>query len=254
MRIAILASTDLVWGTSVWEATIPRLQEAGHDIAGFWEITGRPGKQPSHVRTFGMATVGALAGYAGTVVLKRLLRRRPLSFEAVCRRHKVSYARAENPNREWVIQALEATAPEAIIAMTPFILKEKLINIPEKGIINKHAALLPANKGIMPYVWATIKGEPNGVSYHIMNKKIDEGDIIYQYDLSDHSFRSMIHFYNTVFAHYEKDMPTVLDRLARGLYSEGSGLPPSYHGFPERTDIRAFRRAGGRVLTWRDFA
>lgn len=61
------------------------------------------------------------------------------------------------------------------------ILKENIISLPNKHIINLHYSLLPKHKGCYPVNWAIINGEKEtGVSLHIVTKEIDSGGIIQQ--------------------------------------------------------------------------
>ena len=62
----------------------------------------------------------------------------------------------------------------------PYILKENFFSLPKNGTINFHLSYLPFNRGKNPNIWPIIDGSPAGVSLHLMNKKVDEGDIICQ--------------------------------------------------------------------------
>ncbi|MFW5782812.1 MAG: methionyl-tRNA formyltransferase [Candidatus Muiribacteriaceae bacterium] len=63
------------------------------------------------------------------------------------------------------------------------ILPEKILNIPEYGCVNIHASLLPLLRGASPIQHAIIRGyEKTGVTSMMMNNKMDEGDILLQYE------------------------------------------------------------------------
>ena len=62
----------------------------------------------------------------------------------------------------------------------PYILKEKLFNIPKYGSLNFHLSFLPFNKGKNPNVWPIIDNSPAGVTIHSINNKIDDGEIVFQ--------------------------------------------------------------------------
>ena len=62
----------------------------------------------------------------------------------------------------------------------PYILKEKLFNIPKYGSLNFHLSFLPFNKGKNPNVWPIINNSPAGVTIHSINNKIDDGEIVFQ--------------------------------------------------------------------------
>jgi methionyl-tRNA formyltransferase len=58
-------------------------------------------------------------------------------------------------NSPEVINGLKELAPALIVSIRfGGILKEKVINIPTKGIINLHSGILPRYKGVMATFWA----------------------------------------------------------------------------------------------------
>lgn len=86
-----------------------------------------------------------------------------------------------NPNEKEFLNTLKDIQPDVIINQSQSILKKDLLSIPRIGIINRHNALLPKNRGRLTPFWVKFKKEKQtGVSIHFVNEKIDEGDIIYQ--------------------------------------------------------------------------
>jgi methionyl-tRNA formyltransferase len=63
------------------------------------------------------------------------------------------------------------------------IISQKILN--KKTIINTHPSLLPKYRGMHGLVWAMLNFEKElGFSIHLMNKYIDDGDILEQYKIS----------------------------------------------------------------------
>ncbi len=61
------------------------------------------------------------------------------------------------------------------------IIKEPLLNLPEKGIIGFHPSLLPLNRGRHPLIWAKVLGlKESGTTFFEMDKNADSGPIISQ--------------------------------------------------------------------------
>jgi len=55
------------------------------------------------------------------------------------------------------------------------------LNIPKIGVLNRHNALLPKNRGRLTPFWVLYKGETEtGVSIHFVTEDLDAGDIIVQ--------------------------------------------------------------------------
>ena len=66
-----------------------------------------------------------------------------------------------------------------------YIISPVLINHPKLGAINLHYSLLPEYRGVYPVNWAIIEGRKNtGVTYHLVNEKIDDGQIVCQKEIS----------------------------------------------------------------------
>ena len=87
----------------------------------------------------------------------------------------------KNPNNKNFLDVLYELEPDIIINQSQSILKEDLLQIPKIGVINRHNALLPKNRGRLTPFWVLYKGEKEtGVSIHFVEKGIDAGDIIVQ--------------------------------------------------------------------------
>jgi methionyl-tRNA formyltransferase len=66
-----------------------------------------------------------------------------------------------------------------------YIVPSVMINHPKLGVINLHYSLLPEYRGVYPVNWAIIEGKKNtGVTYHLINEKIDDGQIVCQKEIS----------------------------------------------------------------------
>lgn len=83
------------------------------------------------------------------------------------------------------IDWLRALDPEWLISVYfGFILKSAVLEVPRKGAINLHPALLPYNRGANPNVWSIVDGTPAGVTLHFIENGIDTGDIIEQREIA----------------------------------------------------------------------
>ncbi|KQC13007.1 MAG: hypothetical protein APR63_01575 [Desulfuromonas sp. SDB] len=87
----------------------------------------------------------------------------------------------ESVNNEAFIQELKSLKPDIIINQAQEILSEKFISIPLKGVLNRHASLLPRNRGRLTPFWVLLNQEKEtGVSIHFVTAEVDQGDIIAQ--------------------------------------------------------------------------
>lgn len=61
------------------------------------------------------------------------------------------------------------------------ILSSSFINLARKLVINYHDSLLPDYAGLNATSWVLVNGEKqHGITWHVVNEKIDEGDILIQ--------------------------------------------------------------------------
>lgn len=62
----------------------------------------------------------------------------------------------------------------------PVIIPERILSLPEVGVLNLHPAYLPYNRGWHNSAWALLDDTPYGGTLHLMNQSVDTGDIIHQ--------------------------------------------------------------------------
>lgn len=85
------------------------------------------------------------------------------------------------PNSKSFRDYLETLDLDIIINQSQNIIKKELLNIPKIGVLNRHNALLPKNRGRLTPFWVIFNGEKEtGVSIHFVEEGIDSGDIVVQ--------------------------------------------------------------------------
>lgn len=61
------------------------------------------------------------------------------------------------------------------------LISQTIINIPPRGCIGTHPALLPQNRGRHPIVWALVEGlKETGLTFFYIDEGTDSGDILWQ--------------------------------------------------------------------------
>lgn len=250
-RIVILTNADYGWAFPAWAAAIPLLQRE-HDVTGLMLFPDRLGTRTGlriplwYLEVFGLVQTGLLALYAVKAWLAR--QRSPIrTWADLSTATGVPVSHATSPNAPAVIDAVRAQQADIAFAMVGHILKPPILGAPTLGVIGKHAGLLPACRGVLPYFWARRHGLPAGVSFFKLDAGIDTGQLLVQQRYADEG-ASLLGFYIDVFHAY----PGMACEAARRL-SRGEELPPpagvasSYFSFPTRADARAFRAAGFRL-------
>jgi len=199
-----------------------------------------------YARTFGLRDAVRLTAH----VLAAKLRRR--SVAAICARHGVRCEEVADVNAPEFLERLRLERPDVLVSVScPQIFRKPLIELPPKGILNIHGAILPHYRGVLPSFWMLANGEKRaGVSiYFVVGEKIDTGDRcgLEIFDIrEDDTLDSFLARSKGIAADLLLD---VLDRVGRGTASceRVSLTEGSYYSWPDRAAVMRFRAAGRRV-------
>ena len=89
--------------------------------------------------------------------------------------------RINSPNNMEFKSQLLRLKPDIIINQSQSIIKKELLEIPSIGMLNRHNALLPKNRGRLTPFWVLYKREKEtGISIHFVVEGLDSGKIIIQ--------------------------------------------------------------------------
>ena len=88
-----------------------------------------------------------------------------------------TYILADNLNKE---KLRNIKADYFFLLWWSRILSNDLIQMAKQGVINLHPSFLPYNRGKHPNYWSIREETPYGVTIHMVNSKIDAGDILVQ--------------------------------------------------------------------------
>jgi len=263
VRVAIITEDDVVWALPTWERAVPLLRSEGFDVVGLWtcpvNMVGRGQFSVAawYLKTFGILDFFRICMFAVLArccqVIGSMLWQRCRSFVRLANLYNIEYGVTPSPNNERFITWLNDNEVDILLIMVGHILRGDVISTPRKGCINKHASILPASKGLFPYLWSHLDKIPQGVSFHEVNEQIDEGRILYQELVSDLHTQSMISFYVYVFKSYPKMVISATRALLEErLIEPQAEVKGTYYGLPRARDVRRFRKSNGIVIRWRD--
>ncbi|HEU4559631.1 MAG TPA: formyltransferase family protein, partial [Longimicrobium sp.] len=117
---------------------------------------------------FGPAAVARMAARAGARAAAEVANRvsgyrlpvAPTSLRAVARRYGVPFHVEKNANAPEVIERLRGHQLDAIVSFSaPQVFRPELLKLPRLGCVNRHCALLPRYRGLLPSVWVLFHGE-----------------------------------------------------------------------------------------------
>lgn len=103
------------------------------------------------------------------------------SIKFIAKKYEVPLYKFSTVNDKELINLLNDLKPDIIINQAPGILRESFLETASIGVLNRHNALLPKNRGRFSPFWALYKQEQyTGVTIHFVVKELDAGEIIIQ--------------------------------------------------------------------------
>ena len=229
-------------------------------MAGLWTCDDQLGTQSDfdthnwYASTFGLWNFIKLGLFGIAVRFWQLVTLKPMNHRALAKRQSLFYAHTPSANDAAFVDWVAAQKIDILLIMIPQIIQAPLINAVTMGIINKHDAMLPANRGLYPYFWAALKGAAQAVTFHQVTSKIDAGKILYQEAVMDTSaLSSMTAFYVHNLTRYSQGAIAAIEALRTKMHHEPNAeVIESYHSLPNRADYLAFKRGGHYIITLSD--
>lgn len=129
------------------------------------------------------------------------------------------------------------------------ILQQRIIDVPEFGVLNLHSGLLPEYRGVMATFWAMLNKERyiGSTLHYITDCNIDAGKIVSRQPQTLHYEQS---YFSNVISLYQpgaKAISNAIDTLVSGqsLATTPADLNKGhYYSFPTQDDLAAFMHAG----------
>lgn len=153
----------------------------------------------------------------------------------------------ENLRNEEICRTLTELAPDYFVVVAfGHILRQNVLDIPQKGAINIHGSILPKYRGSAPIQWAVINGDrETGVTTMFMDKGTDTGDIL-------EIVRVPITESDTAASMYARLAPLGADLLLSTLTKLEQGkLTPQKQNNAAATLAPMLTKEDGRI-NWRD--
>lgn len=253
MKIHIITMEDPVYTLDFIKAII---QARHRDIVGLTIASGdrfKIGSKRSRLAyLFSLLLimgVSSFTGYVFTTLSYKLRKKLPLfsgsSLEGFAREYGIAVDFTDNPNNRGYLGKLKALAPDVIINQSQFIIKKELLSVAPLGMLNRHNALLPKNRGRLTPFWVLYKGEKEtGVSIHFVEEGIDSGLIVVQ---KRFPVRQGETFGSLVKKNYEQAAPAMLealDKLERGEtdYLPNADAEATYNTVPTLREAWEYRK------------
>lgn len=104
----------------------------------------------------------------------------------------IPYSIVNDINSRESIDIIDSDKPDIILVCScSQILSKQVIELSNKGTINVHPSLLPRHRGPVPSFWVLFMDEKkSGCTFHMITEKIDNGNILAQYEYKVGSIKS----------------------------------------------------------------
>lgn len=185
MKIVIITQDNPLYIAESIERLIKKLGSANKIVGCIVADPSPFGKKESFkdkaLNTYRIFGVNFFIYYSIKYLVNKFLKRKSLtkilvnnSIKNISLNHSVNHPDS--------INKIKKLKPDLMISLAGNeIFKKEFINIPPKGCLNLHTALLPKYRGLMPTFWALKNDEEyTGVSVFFVDEGIDSGDIIIQ--------------------------------------------------------------------------
>lgn len=253
MKIAIITMEDPLYTVGFIEEII----RARHtDIVGLTiargnrlEIGPKRSKKSYLLSLFLIMGFSSFVGYVLQTVWYNLRKQVPSlgspTLERFARGYGIVVDFTDDPNSREYLEKLRTKVPDVIINQSQFIIKKDLLSVAPQGILNRHNALLPRNRGRLTPFWVLYNQETEtGVSIHFIDEGIDSGPIVVQKKFPvDHgeSFKSLV---RKNYHWAPKAMLEALDKLEKGEneYLPNSSAEATYNTIPTLGQAWEYRK------------
>ncbi len=255
MNVGFFVDNDLCWNLNVLRKTIPLLEKKGFRVKCVWllpkKLSNKYGFEVTlwWLNTFGSVNFLKLIFFYLLVVMKNKVNNCN-SFQELKSSNKIKFLYIKNPNDKSVIPVLKKNKIKYSFSLSEHIFGKKILKIKNHVILNKHSSLLPSSKGLLPYFWSKIQKKVNGVTIHIIGKKIDSGRIVFQKKINK-KFYSMVNFYIYISNNYPKYLISALSNLKKRRFVKNK-YQSSYNSIPNRSDFKLFSKKDGKVISFYD--
>ena len=158
-------------------------------------------------------------------------------YEWLCNREEKVY-KIQNKITSEMIQQME---PSFIISFNyRHMISKEILDAMQGKVINLHTSYLPYNRGSSPNFFSFMDNTPKGVTIHLMDEKLDTGDILCQKELFfDESKESFVSTYDALIAEMKALFRENWEAIKNGKLApkkqEGEG---TYHRMKELEEIR----------------
>jgi methionyl-tRNA formyltransferase len=126
----------------------------------------------------------------------------------------VTVTSLKNEKDKVIEQLIDSNVNLGLVADFSFMIPEEIIHTPKCGLINIHFSLLPKWRGASPVQFSILNGEEKtGITYHVLVKDMDRGDIIEQIEYNMVGNETTGELYHKLFEIAAQNLPKVIRKF-----------------------------------------
>ena len=180
MNILIISNLDRVWMLPAFSKLINKAKGLHQfKLILVPEKLGKLSKWQSVVwsfKVFGFKSSFLLTIYSLLNLLKYYFTTNALIREAIFLKTFES---------EFILETIRECKIDLVFISSSNIIPKDLLEASKIPWVNKHSSILPASKGLFPYIWSVINSFDLGVTYHRVSERIDGGEVLLQYKINN---------------------------------------------------------------------
>lgn len=122
------------------------------------------------------------------------------NVKTLSKKHSIPILEVDDFHSQSTLNAIESLNIDYILFTGGGIIRNSLIDIPRKGIVNCHMGILPKYRGMDCNFWALLNNDYENLGYttHMINSGVDTGPIIKRYYLNYEVDESLSDFINKI--------------------------------------------------------
>lgn len=254
MNITVLANHDIASNLAL-NLLLPRL--SAHNVTAYLSSrVGKGGTRPQALEALSAFERALLRGIEELEDLERglvLAQPRLMSFGSLGRVIGRPIETLDHINSAAGQVIFAATQPDLVITIRyGVILKQPVIAVPSKGVINLHSGPLPDYRGVMASFWGLLNGaKALGTTLHyIDDNMIDTGRIISTTILPVNRERSYLWHVLSLYTDGCENIVRAVNQIQEGrsITSRPQASDGRYYTFPSDDDIDRFFQQGLKLF------
>lgn len=256
MEINFIVDNDKCWLLNTVRRLIVKLRKNNIKINYIWVLPEKLSNLKGYkitlwyLKIFGFFVFLKLVLFHLAILIINFLKGNN-SYQQLAENYDIKFVYIKSLKDKKLLTKLKNKKKNYNLVFTNHIINKKLLKLKNNFFINKHSSLLPAYGGLLPFIWTKIFNFPNGVTFHLVDKNIDKGKIIFQKKVYKR-FKSMIEFYLYI---YEKT-PGYMIKSILNLKNQKfikSKYKKSTFSIPKKAEYKKFLDCGGKIININDF-